>query len=152
MYQHLLFPIDGSPATQHALASVTALAASLKAQVTVLHAYQFPVLPTSIVNPLEATYSAEMGHLLQEAGNALLEQAATALQAQGVTVRTLLEAGEPRDLILEVAEREGCDLIIMGSRGLGTVRGFLLGSVSHYVVNHSHLPVMTIPHHAVEGS
>lgn len=152
MYQHLLFPIDGSPAAQHALAAVSTLAASLKAEVTLLHAYQFPVLPTSIVNPLEATYSVEMGHLLQEAGNALLEQAAAALREQGVQVRTVLEAGEPRDLILEVAGREGCDLIVMGSRGLGTVRGFLLGSVSHYVVNHAHLPVMTIPHHAAEGS
>lgn len=152
MYQHLLFPIDGSPAAQQALTSVTALASSLKAQVTLLHAYQFPVLPTAIVNPLEATYSVEMGHLLQEAGNALLEQAAAVLRERGVQVRTLLEAGEPRDLILEVAEREGCDLIVMGSRGLGTVRGFLLGSVSHYVVNHAHLPVMTLPHHAAEGS
>lgn len=49
--------------------------------------------------------------------------------------------GEPGEQIVRVAEDEGADFIVTGSRGLGTIRRTLLGSVSDYIVHHSPVPV-----------
>ena len=46
--------------------------------------------------------------------------------------------------ILEVADEEGSDIIIMGSRGLGLLKGVLIGSVSQKVIEESKIPVMVI--------
>lgn len=48
-------------------------------------------------------------------------------------VETRLEQGDPAQCILDIAEREGVDLIIVGSRGLSDLKGMLMGSVSHKV-------------------
>ena len=53
-------------------------------------------------------------------------------------------AGGPREQILELAEKHNIDFIVMGSRGMGTVKRMLLGSVSNYVVNHAHCNVLVV--------
>ncbi|XP_045165563.2 putative universal stress protein SERP1273 isoform X2 [Mercenaria mercenaria] len=55
------------------------------------------------------------------------------------TVKQMM--GVPGEEIVKVAEDEGADFIITGSRGLGTIRRTLLGSVSDYIVHHSPVPV-----------
>ncbi|XP_060066573.1 universal stress protein Slr1101-like [Ylistrum balloti] len=50
--------------------------------------------------------------------------------------------GEPGPGICKVAQEQNADFIITGSRGLGTVRRTFLGSVSDYIVHHSHVPVL----------
>jgi nucleotide-binding universal stress UspA family protein len=52
--------------------------------------------------------------------------------------------GQPAFTILEYAEEHKCDLIVMGSRGLGTIREFFLGSVSHNVAQNSKVPVLIV--------
>ncbi|MBO9599684.1 MAG: universal stress protein, partial [Cohnella sp.] len=52
--------------------------------------------------------------------------------------------GHPATAILEAASDKNCDLILMGSRGLGPVKEFVLGSVSHHVVQHSRVPVLIV--------
>jgi nucleotide-binding universal stress UspA family protein len=61
-----------------------------------------------------------------------------------VEVRTVIEDGDPADRILEVAEREKADLIVMGRRGLGDLKGLLLGSVTHKVAQLSKCPCLTV--------
>lgn len=61
------------------------------------------------------------------------------LQISGEVVR--LE-GQPETSILAKAEEVQAAMIVMGSRGLGTIRRTILGSVSEYVLHHSHVPVM----------
>ncbi|PAA90072.1 hypothetical protein BOX15_Mlig020566g1 [Macrostomum lignano] len=53
--------------------------------------------------------------------------------------------GGPGPAIVKLAEDRGADLLVMGSRGLGTVRRTVLGSVSAYVVHHSSVPVVVVP-------
>lgn len=50
--------------------------------------------------------------------------------------------GQPETSILAKAEEVQATMIVMGSRGLGTIRRTILGSVSEYVLHHSHVPVM----------
>ena len=62
----------------------------------------------------------------------------------GPTVIKEIEVGDPADLILAAAERDGTDLIVMGSRGLNAAQRFLLGSVSTKVTTHAHCAVLVI--------
>ena len=53
--------------------------------------------------------------------------------------------GTPGETIVKVAHENNANTIILGCRGLGTVRRTLLGSVSDYVVHHAHIPTCVIP-------
>lgn len=67
-------------------------------------------------------------------GRQMLSRAEQAARRKGVrSIRTILQDGDPASTIVDVANREKPDLIVMGSRGLGQVEGLLLGSVSHKV-------------------
>ena len=61
---------------------------------------------------------------------------------QQVNGEVKLLTGDPGEQIVEAATKEGADFIITGSRGQGTIRRTLLGSVSDYVLHHSHVPVL----------
>ena len=58
--------------------------------------------------------------------------------------RKHVKSGSIAKSILEVADEEGSDMIIMGSRGLGLLKGVLIGSVSQKVIEESKIPVMVI--------
>lgn len=71
---------------------------------------------------------------LQEVGNHVLEMAGQTAREAGVEdVETRLLHGDPAKTIIELADREGVDLVVTGSRGMGRVEGVLLGSVSQKV-------------------
>jgi nucleotide-binding universal stress UspA family protein len=75
----------------------------------------------------------------------LVNDAAQQAQARGVRdVRTLLREGDPTKAILEVAQQEGVDLIIMGRRGLSDLAGLLLGSVTHKVTHLAECACLTV--------
>ena len=54
--------------------------------------------------------------------------------------------GPPGEAIVKAAESQKADLVIAGSRGLGTFRRTIMGSVSDYIVHHSKVPVMICKH------
>ena len=54
-----------------------------------------------------------------------------------------MEGGmKPGNVLVQAAEDEKATMIVMGTRGMGTVRRTILGSVSDYVVHHAHCPVV----------
>jgi nucleotide-binding universal stress UspA family protein len=74
-----------------------------------------------------------------------LEEAEKRARSKGLTeVKTIAKTGPVARTIVDVAKRREADVIIMGSRGLGTVEGILLGSVSHKVVSLADCNVMTV--------
>lgn len=66
------------------------------------------------------------------------------LQEGLVQVETFVAPGDPAQKIIETAEKKQCDMIIMGSRGAGPLRGALLGSVSQKVLSNSQCPVLIV--------
>ncbi|XP_052780166.1 uncharacterized protein LOC128217226 [Mya arenaria] len=52
--------------------------------------------------------------------------------------------GKPGEVVCKIAEEEKCELVVTGTRGFGTVRRTLLGSVSDYIIHHSHVPVLVV--------
>ena len=61
-----------------------------------------------------------------------------------LTIHEELLFGSPAEKILDIAETNKCDLIIMGTRGLSGLRGLLLGSQVQKVISHAHCPVLTV--------
>ena len=55
------------------------------------------------------------------------------------------EGGKPGELICKNTEEEKANIVVLGSRGQGAMRRTFLGSVSDYVVHHSHTPVCVVP-------
>ena len=62
----------------------------------------------------------------------------------GLEKEAFSETGSPAVIILDFADNHPTDLIVMGSRGLGVVKGVLLGSVSQYLVEQSKCPVLVV--------
>jgi len=83
--------------------------------------------------------------LLEAIGRQVLDRAERAARKAGVTkLSTVLSGSDPADAILEAAKREKADMIVLGSRGLGDLKGFFLGSVSHKVGAHAECTCVTV--------
>jgi nucleotide-binding universal stress UspA family protein len=76
--------------------------------------------------------------------NLVLEAAAAAAREEGVEAQTHPVEGNPADAILEVAEKTGADLIVVGNKGMTGARRFLLGSVPNNVSHHAPCSVMIV--------
>jgi nucleotide-binding universal stress UspA family protein len=147
----LLVAIDGSQASQKALEFALNLAKSipnaLVAIVTILEPLQdyYPqlILPTGDWVSWQAHPNPELENALLEKGRSLLKDAETACQESGITYTTSIEFGAPRELICKLAG-DGVDILIIGSRGLGSMERLMLGSISDYVVHHAPCPVLVV--------
>ena len=78
------------------------------------------------------------------AKNVAEEAKAVAIEQGSAGVRAFVKVGPPARTIVKFAEDKDVDLIVLGSRGLGDLEGYLLGSVSHKVTSLADCPVMVI--------
>lgn len=72
----------------------------------------------------------------------LLEEIGENMKKHGTGGKVKSISGNPGEVITEVAKNENASLIVTGTRGMGTIRRTLLGSVSDYVIHHAHIPVL----------
>lgn len=139
----ILISVDGSSQAEEAVRSVQAL--SLPERVLLLHSITIPQLAypgTGMAVGHDFSKAAEQA--LREEGSRILEKAASLLPAECGQVSQHLEIGNPASVILSMAQSQSVDLIIMGSRGLGTIQEYVLGSVSHRIATHASCPVFII--------
>lgn len=150
MIQSILVAVDGSQAAGRALDLAGEVAAAVGAAVTLLHVQARPGRETV---PEELAIFARTEHVelteaqaRREIGEELLRRAESRARAAGVaSVASALEIGDPAGVIAEHAKVNGAHLIVMGRRGLGTIGGLLLGSVSHKVTQLAPCACMTVP-------
>jgi nucleotide-binding universal stress UspA family protein len=82
---------------------------------------------------------------LKETGRRIIEEAEKDVRKRGVkSVQSALLQGYPSNRILKFAEKTGGDMIVIGSRGLGSIKGLLLGSVSHKVCHLARCTCVTV--------
>ncbi|MBM7866742.1 universal stress protein [Heliobacterium gestii] len=84
---------------------------------------------------------------MSELAGQILATTKALFEAEGLTCQTEATMGHPAFVIVDTAEHNGADLIIMGSRGMGEFRSFLSGSVSDRVFHLAKCPVMVIKEH-----
>jgi nucleotide-binding universal stress UspA family protein len=144
LFKSIVVGTDGSDTAGEAVRQATDLAQQLGAKVHLVSAYE-PVsegrlreerqqIPDDLqwmVNPREDV-------------SQTLDGAAEGLRAAGVEVDTHAREGDPADAILDVAEEQEADLIVVGNKGMTGAKRFLLGSVPNKVSHHAPCSVMII--------
>jgi nucleotide-binding universal stress UspA family protein len=101
--------------------------------------------------PISPEYFDSLEQALETTADAALraaEDTLAPLRAAGVEVTTKRLIGPPAMALLDEAERDGTDLIVVGSHGRNALGRLLLGSVSHAVVVHAHCSVEVVRKHA----
>jgi nucleotide-binding universal stress UspA family protein len=137
-YDTIVVGTDGSADSARAVEWTAGLAATLGAQVIVVHAV--PLLDHLPGQPL--VIASEVRAELQE----LLESTWTdSLDRHGVDYHCVMEDGPPLLAIPRVAERVAADLIVVASHGAGNSAALLVGSTSHGLIQTSVIPVVVIP-------
>jgi nucleotide-binding universal stress UspA family protein len=80
----------------------------------------------------------------REEGMAALKHAREKLDAAGIKYQYHIGVGNPAEVIVQYAEEEHCEQIVMGTRGLGAVSNLVLGSVANKVIHLAHVPVVLV--------
>ena len=138
MFKNILVPVDGSDHAWHALDVACDLAQKYGARLRLVHA----MTPISI-EPSLASYSDIIESCIQ-AADAILDDAQERAQRHTPEITAERYEGYEAEIILKDADTHPCDLIVMGTRGLGRLAGLLLGSVSQKVVQHATCPVLLV--------
>jgi nucleotide-binding universal stress UspA family protein len=79
-----------------------------------------------------------------QAGLHLLQPAQALVREAGVPYEIEVASGDPAHTLIDILENFGCDMVVMGARGQGTLRSALLGSVSHEVLHAAQVPVTIV--------
>jgi nucleotide-binding universal stress UspA family protein len=133
MFKHILIPTDGSELSQAAVKKGMLFAKQLGAKVTGLN-----VMPASHAS----TDEERIGREALESESYLTAIANMAMQEK-IECDTLMERSDsPYDAIIWVADKRGCDLIMMASHGRRGFKALLLGSETQKVLTHSKIPVL----------
>ncbi|MBD3207609.1 hypothetical protein GF319_14855 [Candidatus Bathyarchaeota archaeon] len=147
----ILIAYDGSEPSKHALVQGISLADLTSSEVTILSVVPRVMIPIySDVGAAGSMYTgremAEIQEDMREFYSDSLKKVSKELKEEypDVELDTELLEGRPSQIIIELAENDGYDLIVIGSRGLGGITGWILGSTSRRVVESCTKPVLVI--------
>ena len=143
MFRNILVAVDGSTQADEALAQAIDLAESEHARLTLMAGVP-GLSPGAYADLSDAAFAAgELEADARSSAEAALGRARDRVP-DDLPVTTIFTDEPIRRALIEQIKRGGHDLIVMGSRGRGALRAALLGSVSHYVLNHSPIPVLIV--------
>lgn len=137
----ILVPVDGS---EHALDAVHHALRLRKEGLNASFVLTSVQEPAFLYEVLLAPGADVLERVTGAVGSRALEPAEALFQAAGVAFEREIGSGDPADTIVEIAGRLHCDAIIISARGLGALRGALMGSVSQAVLYKSTIPVTIV--------
>ncbi len=139
-FHKILVPFDGSEPAEKALARAVYLAKLCLAEIVILNVVD---LNKKISSFEQVSTGGYVPSDLKEEGLRMLLNLKRNIPV-GIKTKYMVEIGQPPEIILDICKKEQCDLIIMGNRGLSTIKQLILGSVSDYVMSNAICPVMII--------
>jgi nucleotide-binding universal stress UspA family protein len=145
VFSSILVGTDGSATAASAVEEAIALAGSIGARLLIVSAYE-PVSDARLRHERqELPDDAQWMVGPREEVLAVLEQSRDAAQRGGVKeTETFARQGDPADAIIDVAEEQGCDLIVVGNKGMTGAKRFLLGSVPNKISHHAPCSVLIV--------
>ena len=141
--RRLLVAYDGSDNSKRALQYVVDLArdTGMALQVHVVNVQHEPIIYGEYVT---SAMIDELNNSLMAKSRSVLDEAAAMLQAGGLTCETHTPLGNVAAQINDAVKRLGCDTVVMGTRGLGSFTGLVLGSVANRVIHEVSVPVLLV--------
>ena len=136
MFQNIVLAYDGSEYSNKALKCAQSIAERFESTLWLVHI--FPHTSDLLgYEDFEKLFAKR-----KWAGQAVLDAARQKFGITKFTVNEELHEGPEAESILKVSESRKADLIVMGTRGLGMLKSYLVGSVSRKVIHHASCPVM----------
>lgn len=156
LYSKIMVPYDGSEHAKHALEYAKGLAAISDAKIAIVHVVPSGVMGVGQIGTEGSLDGVPFGMLnyeqyegvvraaLDQAKEKVTENLAGLVEDIADIVTIDVVAGTaPAEALARYADKNGCDLIVMGRRGLGAIRG-MLGSVSFGLLRSTEVPVLTV--------
>jgi len=137
MYTAIVVGTDGSETAALAVAHAAEIAAADNATLHIVSS--MPMTPVS-AGPVSAPLVIDTGAEVE----AILAEAAAAIQRDGLTVHTHAMKLDPAQAIVEAAKRFQADLVVVGNKGMKGAKRFLLGSVPNSVAHHAPCAVLIV--------
>jgi nucleotide-binding universal stress UspA family protein len=138
-FQSILVGSDGSNAAQEAVEAAMQLTHAFGSDLTVLNVFEaletYTGVPTDDLDP--DVYA-------ERVRTVVAKRAQCAAEEVEVPYQVTQQVGHPAQTLVQTADKDQADLIVVGSRGLGPFKSLLLGSVSDRVLHHAHCPVLIV--------
>jgi nucleotide-binding universal stress UspA family protein len=139
IFQKILVALDGSEHSKRALEAAIQIGKGLKSKLVLLTVYS--AIPAPAVGPESAVMAIEH---FRDFGKRILADAEEKVRSEKIEVETELEEGNAVDVIVKKSKEGEFDMIIMGARGLSTIKKIFVGSVSEGVVKNAPCPVLIV--------
>jgi nucleotide-binding universal stress UspA family protein len=137
---NVLVPVDGSPASLRAVDFAIKIASQTPGTSLVL----LNVQNISAMALAGAAMAGDLQEAASQAAASALGGAVEKSEAAGAIFKTLVRNGQAPEMIAEVARDEDVEHIVMGTRGLGSIKGLLMGSVATKVIHLADVPITLI--------
>ncbi len=139
IFQKILVPLDGSVHSGRALEASIELAKKHGSKVSLFTVYSL----TGAAGPGRETYLM-MVERARDSCRRILAEAEAKVKSEGIEVDTQFKEGDAVQEIVKKSKEGEFDLIVMGARGLSTIKKILIGSVSEGVIKRASCPVLIV--------
>lgn len=140
--KRILVPVDGSESSEKAVAKAIELANLCNAQIDFIYVSHLPDETDSKVAAILWLPEVVVGSV-KKMSKAILDHAIRNVPTH-IRYQTYTQCGIPAEVIAKFVEENHSDLIVIAARGLGRIEGYLLGSVSQYLLENVKCPVLLL--------
>ena len=146
LFQKILVPLDGSEHSKLALEKAIQIAKKLHGKITLIHVFSVSTFAISPAGPQKYKEFMNSNYVqaMREYAKSILSDGKKKAETEGIQVETLMVDGHVVEEILKAARDGDFGLIVIGSRGLSTLKELLMGSVSDGVTKHAPCPVLVV--------
>lgn len=145
MFKSILAAFDGSEGSEAALRKAAELARLCDAEMLVLTLYRHHSILEGSMYVIDAEKPDDIDGIMRDHAKITAERGASIAREAGCeNIRAFVKGGPTARTIVSFSKEHENDLIVMGSRGLGSIEGYLLGSVSHKVTSLAQCPVLVV--------
>ncbi|MDF2097123.1 universal stress protein [Aquibaculum arenosum] len=145
MFKNILVPFDGSAGAERALRRAIELARLCDAKLCILTVYRHHSMLEASLSMVRKDDPGNLDDIMRGYAREVAEHAKSICAGESFEgARAFVKSGPAARTIIRFGKENNCDLIVIGSRGLGSIENYLLGSVSHKVTGLAECPVMVV--------